>query len=79
MAEQAKTFWGASRENDIAGRCVRIGRESPESTARNYHWAIDRRAGDYSVRDFWSEDLWTTERYRSEGGPRAGSPEAARR
>jgi hypothetical protein len=62
----AAYFWDAYTDNDIFGRCVRIGCDDRVPPIRHYHWAICRgKYGPYAVDDFWKSEVWTTERYRS--------------
>jgi len=64
--EHAAYFWHAYTDNDILGRCVRIGCDDRVSPIRHYHWAVCRgKYGPYAVDDFWKPELWTTQRYRS--------------
>jgi hypothetical protein len=66
--KHAAYFWHAYTDNDIVGRCVRIGCDDRVSPIRHYHWAICRgKYGPFAVDDFWKSEVWTTERYRSTG------------
>ncbi len=63
----AANFFKAYTDNEIIGRCVRIGQT--EDGAKSYHWAIFARPAssdtlNLAVDDFWSNRLWTTEEYR---------------
>jgi hypothetical protein len=65
-ANHAERYWYAYKDNEIVGRCVRIGCDDRVSPIRHYHWAICRgKYGPYAVDDFWKSEVWTTERYRS--------------
>lgn len=57
----AEKYWTAGRENDIAGRCVRI---AIDPLRGHYHWAI--RAGTdgaLEFEEFWDPEVWTTSSY----------------
>lgn len=61
-ADNAEAFYEAYADDDLVGRCVRLG-ESGDG--RNYHWAIcHNRDLTLRVDTFWSKELWTTARYR---------------
>ena len=62
---QAARYWHACENNQVLGRCVRLGYEDTKPPARHYHWAICRADGEFVVQEFWSAEVWTTERYRS--------------
>jgi len=63
--ENAKIFYDSYSENELEGRCVRIGIDILSEPTRFYHWKVDRSEnGELMASDFWSEELWTTERYR---------------
>jgi hypothetical protein len=63
---QAARYWHACTDNEIAGRCVRLGYNDALSPVLHYHWAICRREDDaFVVQEFWHPELWTTERYRA--------------
>jgi hypothetical protein len=63
---QAELYWHAYDDNEIHGRCVRLGYDNTSLPIRNYHWAIRRAAdGGFAVQEFWNPELWTTTRYRS--------------
>ncbi len=67
----AKAFAAACRDNDIEGRCVRLG-QSTDDPPRYYHWAVKRvPGGALAVDEFWDETVWTTERYRRGRPPAA--------
>jgi hypothetical protein len=60
-------LYRAYADNDVIGRCVRIGHT--EDGLHHYHWAIAARrvsleGVDLLVDEFWSDELWTTEDYR---------------
>ncbi len=64
-SSQAERYWHAGAENDIYGRCVRIGYDPQQTPGRFYHWAI--RHGpqrELVVEEFWHEEIWTTARFR---------------
>jgi hypothetical protein len=70
-AANAEWFFKGYADNDIIGRCVRIGQS--EDGTQHYHWAIAAKqfspdAFELDVDEFWSEQLWTTEKYRQEQG-----------
>ena len=63
--KNAATFWYAAGENEILGRCVRMGLDDSSPVVRHYHWGICLGgAGEARVVDFWDPELWTTERFR---------------
>jgi hypothetical protein len=65
-AAQAERYWHAYDDNEILGRCVRLGCDDSISPIRHYHWAICRAAdGGFAVQEFWKPEVWTTTRYRS--------------
>ena len=62
---KAASFWNAARENEILGRCARLGFDDSPPVLQNYHWGICLGdSGDACVVDFWDPELWTTERFR---------------
>ena len=63
--ENAARYYHAYEENDIVGRCVRIG---TDGAGNNYHWGIRAQDGALVVEDFWSPELWTTARFRQQHG-----------
>ncbi len=65
-AENVEYFYQAYDDNNIEGRCVRIGFDDSQSPAQNYHWAVKRGMAGLEVDEFWHQDLWTTQRYQSE-------------
>lgn len=63
---QAERYWRAYDDNEILGRCVRLGYDDSVSPIRNYHWAICYGAnGEFAVQEFWKPEVWTTTRYCS--------------
>jgi len=63
---QAERYWRAYDDNEILGRCVRLGYDDTVLPMRHYHWAISRAAdGGFAVQEFWKHEVWTTARYRS--------------
>ena len=60
---QAQRYWQAYEDNEIVGRCVRLGYDQGEPR-RHYHWAIRPRFGELTVHEFWDTEVWTTARYR---------------
>jgi hypothetical protein len=63
---QAEIYWRACKDNEIVGRCVRLGYNNAVSPVLQYHWAICRgNDGTVDVQEFWHSEVWTTERYRS--------------
>ncbi len=63
---QAERYWHAYSDNEILGRCVRLGCDDTISPTRHYHWAIYRAAdGEFAVQEFWKPEVWTTTRYGS--------------
>jgi hypothetical protein len=75
---QAEHYWHAYDDNEILGRCVRLGYDDTVLPIRHYHWAICRGAhGEFAVQELWKPELWTTTRYRSAlrgGGWRCSEP-----
>jgi len=63
---QAEVYWHAYGDNDVLGRCVRLGYNDSVSPVRHYHWAICvGNGGELMAREFWHPEVWTTTRYRS--------------
>jgi hypothetical protein len=60
----AASYWHAFVDNEIEGRCVRLGYNDAVSPILQYHWAICTK-GDIVVQEFWHTEVWTTERYRA--------------
>lgn len=60
---RAELYWHACEENEILGRCVRLGYNDATSPVLQYHWAICRRDYALEVHEFWHPELWTSERY----------------
>lgn len=66
---QAERYWHAYDDNEILGRCVRLGCDDTILPIRHYHWAICRAAdGGFAVQEFWKNEVWTTTQYRSARG-----------
>lgn len=64
--DQAARYWHAFKDNEIFGRCVRLGSDDTVSPERHYHWAIRHTRGEgIGVQEFWDSEVWATERYRS--------------
>lgn len=68
-ADRARTFWWASDDNEIIGRCVRLGYDDRTRPVRHYHWAVrpDLFLGRH-LHEFWDAEVWTTRRYRESLG-----------
>jgi hypothetical protein len=63
---QAERYWIAYENNEILGRCVRLGYDDSVLPVRHYHWAICKTTrGEFVVQEFWKPELWTTSRYLS--------------
>jgi hypothetical protein len=63
---QAERYWDAYDDNEIVGRCVRLGCDDRVVPIRHYHWAICRdERGEFAVQEFWKSEVWTTTRYSS--------------
>jgi hypothetical protein len=69
----AEQYYKAYADNELFGRCVRIGK-TPDGS-QHYHWAIavkqlSRYGFELGVDEFWSEHIWTTKKYRkAQGSP----------
>ncbi len=78
VEENAVFFAKAFSDNEIIGRCVRIG-DSGAGNPPYYHWAIYitdwRDPNTLHVEDFWHQEVITTEKYRSLN-PRKGPAQA---
>jgi len=62
----AAWYWSAYSDNEIFGRCVRLGYDDTVQPIRHYHWGIHQNAhGILAVQEFWHPEVWTTTRYRS--------------
>ncbi|HKY28145.1 MAG TPA: hypothetical protein VJM12_09380 [Pyrinomonadaceae bacterium] len=61
----AESYWHACDDNEIVGRCVRLGYNDAVSPVLHYHWAICRGNSYIQVQEFWHSEPWTTQRYRS--------------
>jgi len=67
-------YWEAYKENEILGRCVRIGYDD-RGPMRHYHWGICRDAtGKFTVQEFWNSNVWPTSAYRRALGPGGRCP-----
>ncbi|HET6892902.1 MAG TPA: hypothetical protein VFH31_17485, partial [Pyrinomonadaceae bacterium] len=64
-AAHAGSYWHACKDNEILGRCVRLGYNDAVLPVLQYHWAICRGNNDTEVQEFWHAEVWTTQRYRS--------------
>jgi hypothetical protein len=63
--ENAALFWDSCDEDEVVGRCVRLGSDDRRVPVLHYHWAIHRDAGGgLEVEEFWRPEIWTTEQYR---------------
>jgi len=62
--ETASIFWNAANDNNVMGRCVRIGFDDSKQPVRQYHWAIVIEGGELQARELWDSEIWTTERFR---------------
>ena len=63
---QAERYWHACDNNEILGRCVRLGYNDAVEPILQYHWAICLKDDDtLGVQEFWHPEVWTTKRYRS--------------
>jgi hypothetical protein len=61
---QAERYWHAHEDNEIYGRCVRLGSNDATEPMLHYHWAI-YGPEESAVQEFWHAEVWTTDRYRS--------------
>ncbi len=69
--DNAGVYWNAGKDNDVMGRCVRLGMDDTHAPVRHYHWAIAwGKRQRWKVEEFWAEDLWTTTRFRERLGRR---------
>lgn len=68
-ADQAEAYWWAFKDNDIIGRCVRLGYDDRTTPIRHYHWAVrtELERGP-NLHEFWDTEVWTTARYRKSLG-----------
>jgi hypothetical protein len=77
-AASAQRYYKAYADNEILGRCVRLGQTKDGS--QHYHWAIIVKAlsggrFELGVDDFWNKDIWTTAKYReTQGSPERMKP-----
>jgi hypothetical protein len=74
-AINAEKYYKAYADNEIIGRCVRVGQT--EDGSQHYHWAIaikhlSQDKFELGVDEFWSEHIWTTREYREAQGSPAG-------
>jgi hypothetical protein len=66
-SSEAETFWNACENNELVGRCVRIGLEDRVSPVQHYHWALYRGPDRKPVaQEFWSPRIWTTSDYSAQ-------------
>lgn len=63
-SDQAERYWLANEDNDILGRCVRLGRDDTQDPPQYYHWALGLEGTEVKVQEFWDPEIWTTSRYR---------------
>lgn len=69
IPKHAKHYWDASKDNEVIGRCVRLGTDDSQRPIQYYHWAIARgKYGGGEVEEFWDQELWTTARYKKKIG-----------
>lgn len=59
----AERYWDAADDNELYGRCVKLGSNDAVTPMLHYHWAIYGPKV-LAVQEFWHADVWTTERYR---------------
>jgi len=79
IPKQAEQYWEANDENEVVGRCVRLGFDDTQSPVRHYHWAICRGSGSgLIVQDFWRDAVWTTAAYRRALGLGGRCPDLSR-
>jgi hypothetical protein len=72
---EAGEYWHAYDDNDILGRCARLGLNDSTYPTQHYHWAIYCDSADkFAVQEFWSPEVWTTQRYKSAMSPDGGCP-----
>jgi hypothetical protein len=72
----ADSYWHAHKDNQVLGRCVRLGYDDTQQPIRHYHWGICLLLPEgLAVQEFWHPDVWTTERYRAALGEHASPPE----
>lgn len=62
-ATSSSLYGQAARDAEIVGRCILIGEQFGNSYPY-YHWYIDSKNGQFTVKDFWSINVWTTESLR---------------
>jgi hypothetical protein len=66
----AERYWRAYDDNDILGRCVRLGGDDRVMPPHHYHWIVSKDYdgtyyGRYYVKESWNSEVWTTARYRA--------------
>jgi hypothetical protein len=62
---QVERYWQAYKDNEIHGRCVRLGYDDSHTPIRHYHWGIYRTySGEPALHEFWSSKIWTTAEFR---------------
>lgn len=64
----AEPYYKAYADNELIGRCVRIGKN--QDGTQHYHWAIAIKGlygneFELGVDEFWSKNVWTTQKYRN--------------
>jgi hypothetical protein len=72
--KHAEDYWHACRQNDILGRCVRIGSDDSKKPVVHYHWAVYQEEV-LAAHEFWHPEIWTTERYRLALDENKGRPQ----
>lgn len=60
----AEDYWHAFNDNEILGRCVRIGSDDSKIPVVHYYWAVYQEE-DLTAHEFWHPKIWTTEKYSS--------------
>ena len=63
-SSQTERYWHANEDNEILGRCVRLGQDENQTPPKYYHWAICLGDEGLRVQEFWQSEIWTTTRYR---------------
>jgi len=61
---QVERYWHAYEDEDVYGRCVRLGSNDATAPTLHYHWAI-YGPEQLAVQEFWHPEVWTTDRYRN--------------
>ncbi len=72
---QAERYWHAYDDNEVVGRCVRLGHDDIQLPVRYYHWAICCGPEELTVQEFWHSEVWTTARYREALDPSGQCPD----